>query len=59
MIRDEVLFKIRVSFDELVTRKKVLYEYNNCIDIYLNVVVKVLEVQSSVAFELCIDEEFI
>ena len=58
-IWDEVLFKLRVYFDVMVIRKKVISDSNNRIETYLYVVVEVLEVQSSVAFEFCLDEEFI
>ena len=43
----------------MVTSKKVFYEYSHRIETHIDVVVEVLEVQSSVSFELCIDEEFI
>ena len=55
----EVLCKPRVSFDVLVIRKKVFLESSHCIEKNLDVVVEVLEVQRSVAFELCLNEEFI
>ena len=58
-IWDEVLFKIRVSFDGLVNRKKVLLESSHRIETHLDVVVEVIEVQSSVNFEFYLDEEFI
>ena len=59
MIWDEVFFKLRVSFDGLLRIKKVLSEYSHRIETHLDVVVEVLEVQSSVTFGLCIDDEFI
>ena len=43
-IWDEVFFKLRVSFDELVIRKKVFSESSHCIETRLDVVVEVLEV---------------
>ena len=58
-IWDKVLFKIRVSFDGLEIRKEVLSESSNRIKTSLDVVKEVLEIQSSVSFELCIDEELI
>ena len=58
-IWDEVLFKIRVSFDGLVTRKEVLLEYSNHIEAHLDVVIEVLEINSSISFEFFIDEELI
>ena len=58
-IWDEVLFKLIVSVDGLITRKKVLSESNNRIETHIDVFVEVLKVQSSVSFEFCLDEEFI
>ena len=58
-IWNKIFFKIRVSFGGLVIRKKVFSESSNRIGTHLDVVIKVLEVQSSVAFELCLDAEFI
>ena len=58
-IGDEVLFKLRVSFDGLVSRKKVLSESIHIIETHIDVVVEVLEVRSSVFFELCLDEELV
>ena len=58
-IWDEILFKTRVSFDGLVTRKKVFSEFSHLIDTYIDVAVEVLETQISVSFEFCLDEEFI
>ena len=45
-----------VSFDGLVNRKKVLSESSHHIETRLYVVVEVIEIQISVAFELCLDE---
>ena len=59
MIWDKVFYKIRVSFDRLVTRKKVFSGSSHRIEINIYVVVEVLEVQKSVFFELYLDEEFI
>ena len=59
MIWDEVLFKLRVSVYGMVTRKKVLLEYSKIIEKYLDVVVEILKVQSSVSFYFRLDEEFI
>ena len=58
-IGDEVFFKLRVSFDGLVSRKKVLSESIHIIETHIDVVVEVLEVHSSVAFDLCLDEELV
>ena len=57
-IMDEVFCKIRVSVDGMVRRKKFLLETSQPIETHLDVVAKVLEVQSSVYFEFCLDEEF-
>ena len=58
-IWDEVLFKLRVSFDVMVISKKVLLESSNLIETYINVVVEVIKAQSSVSFDFCIDEDFV
>ena len=55
----EVLFKLRVSFDGLVIRKEVFSESSHHIESHLDVITEVLEIQSSVSFELCLDEELI
>ena len=58
-IWDEVLFKLRVSFDGLVIRKEVFSESSHRIETHLDLVKEVLEIQSSVYFELCLDEDLI
>ena len=58
-IWDKVFFKLRVYFDGLVSRKKVLLDYIQLIETHLDVVVEVIKVHMSVSLELCIDEEFI
>ena len=58
-IWDEVLFILRVSFEKLVRSKKVFLEFSHQIRTHIDVVEEVLEVQSSVSFEFCLDEEFI
>ena len=55
-IWDEVLSKLRVSFDGLVTRKEVFLESSHRIEAYLDVVLEVLEIQNSFYFEFCFDE---
>ena len=55
----EILFKIIMSFDELVSRKKVLLESIQLIERQFGVFVEVFEVHSSVSFEFCVDKEFI
>ena len=59
MIWDEVFFKLGVFFDGLVTRKEVFSESSHCIETNIDVVVKVIEVKSSVTFEFCLGEDFI
>ena len=58
-IWDKLFFKIRVYFDGLVIRKEVLSESSHRIETHLDVVKEVLEIQSSVSFEFCLDEELI
>ena len=55
----EVFFKLRVSFDGIVSSKKVFSEPTNRIEIQLDAIVEFLEVQSSVSFQSCLGEEFI
>ena len=55
----ELLFKLRVYVDGLVTRKKVLLKSGNRIYTHIYVVLEVLKVRISFSFELCLDEEFI
>ena len=58
-ICDKILCKLRVSFDGLVNSKKVLLKSSNSIETHLDVVVEVIEVQNSVSFELCLDDDFV
>ena len=58
-IWDELLFKLRVSFDGLLSRKNVSSDYIHRIETHLDVVLEVPEFHNSVDFEFCIDEEFI
>ena len=44
MIWYELLFKLGVSFDGLVSKKKLLLEYSNNIETHLYMTVKVLEI---------------
>ena len=46
-------------FDGLVTINEVFFESSHCIDTHIDLVIEVLEIQSSVSFELCIDEDLI
>ena len=48
-----------MSFDGLVTRKEILSESSNCIEAHLDMVVEVIEIQISVSFVLCLEEELI
>ena len=47
-----------MSFDGLIIRKKVFLESSNRIETNIAIAVEVLEAKSSVAFEFCIDEDF-
>ena len=58
-IWDKVFFKIRVSFDGLVISKEVFSESSHRIETNIDVVKEVIEVQSSVSFELFFYEELI
>ena len=58
-IWDEVFVKLRFSFDGLVTRKEVFSESSHRIDAHLDVVTEILEIHSSVSFELCLDEDLV
>ena len=57
--RIERVITNRVSFYVLLIRNKIFLESSHRIETHLDVVVEVLGVQSSVAFELCLDEDFI
>ena len=48
-----------MSVDGLVIRKEVYSESSHYIERHLDVVIEVLEIHSSVYFELCLDEELI
>ena len=58
-IWDEVLFKLRVSFDGMLTSYKLFSEYIHRIEAHLDLVVEFLDIHSSVFFEFCLDEELI
>ena len=58
-IWDKEFFKLRVLVDGHVFRKKVYLESSHRIERYLVVVIEVHEIQSSVSFEFCLDEELI
>ena len=58
-IWDEVFFKLGVSFDGLVIMKEVFSESSHRIETHPDVVKGVLEIQSNVFFEFCLDESLI
>ena len=58
-IWDEVFFRLRVSWDGLVIRKKVLSESSHHIDTNIYVVIEVIELHIRVVFKLYLGEEFI
>ena len=58
-IWDEVFYKLRVSFDGLVTREEVFSESCHRIEAYLDLVVKFLDINSSLSFQIGIVEDFI
>ena len=55
-IWDKAFFKLRVG---QVIRKKIYLESSHRIERHLGVVIELLDTQSSVSFELCLDEELI
>ena len=58
-IWDKALFKLRIAFDGLVIMKKAYLESSHLIETHLDMVVEVIEIQISVSFEFCLDEELI
>ena len=58
-IWDKSFFKLRVSFDVQVIRKTVYLESSHRIERHLDMVIEILEIQSSVSFEFYLDEELI
>ena len=59
MIWGKILFKLRVYFDWLVCKKKLFSESSHRIETHIDVIEEIVEVQSSVAFDFCLDKEFI
>ena len=55
-IWDKVVFKLRVSFDGLLIRKEFLPDSSHRIERNIDLVKEILEIKSSVSFELCLDE---
>ena len=55
----EVFCKLRLSFDGLVNRKKVLSESSHSIETHIDVVVEFIEFQGSASFEFFLYEELI
>ena len=58
-IWDKAFFKLRVLVDGKVSRKKVYLESSHLIERHLDLVIEVLDIQSSVSIEFCLDEELI
>ena len=58
-IWDNVYFKISVLIGGQVIRKELFSESSHRIDIHIDVVIEILDIQSSVSFELYLDEELI
>ena len=58
-IWDNVFFKIIVLINGQETRKEVFSEFSYRIERHLDVVIEILDIQSSVSFELYLDEELI
>ena len=58
-IWDNVFFKVIVLLDGQVIRKELLSESSHRIERHLDVVMEILEIQSSVYFEFYLDEELI
>ena len=56
---DEVLFKLRVSFDVLISRNKVFLESSHHVETHIDVLVEALGVHISLSFKFCLDDEFI
>ena len=56
-IWDEVFFKIIVYFDVMLTRKEVFSESSHLIETHIDVVVEVIEIQSSVLLKFYLDED--
>ena len=55
----EVFFKLRVYFDGIIRSKKVFSKYSHRIETHIGVVLEVIELQSSYAFEFCFYEDSI
>ena len=58
-IWDNVFFKIIVLLDVQEIRKKVYSEFSASMERHLDVVIEIFEIQSSVSFELYLDEDLI
>ena len=55
----KAFFKLRVYFDGLEIRKEVYFDSSHRINRHIDVVIEILEIQSRVSFEFCLDEELI
>ena len=58
-IWDKVFFKLRVSFAVLVIRKEFFSESSHRIERHIDVVIEIIEIQSSVSFEFYLDEKLL
>ena len=58
-IWDNVFFKIIVLLDGKEIRKEVFSEFSYRIERNIDMVIEIIEIQSSVSFELYLDEELI
>ena len=58
-IRENVFFKISFLLDGQVIKKELLSKSSHRIERHLDVVIEILEIQSSVSFEFYLDEELI
>ena len=56
---EQGIFKFRISFDGIVSSKKLFSQSINRIKIHFDVIVEDIEVQISVSFEFYLDEEFV
>ena len=54
-IWDNVFFKIIVLIDVQEIRKEVFSEFSYCIERHIDVVIEILEIQSSVSFDFYLD----
>ena len=55
----KAFFKLMVLVDGQVIRKKFYLKSSHRIERHIDVVIEVLDIQSSVSFEFCLDEEIV